>query len=98
HLAVARGGARPAARGLLLSRGAVAPGTRVPWEVRAVLVLLVLHGAAVIATYSRFPASELYHVHHAGTIAAGFGRELVAINFPFALIAGGAVGARSPGR
>ena len=58
---------------------------RVPWEVWAVLALLVLDGAAVIATYSRFPAAELYHVHHSG-IAAGFGRELVALNFPFALI------------
>ena len=58
---------------------------RVPWEVWAVLALIVLDGAAVIATYSRFPAAELYHVHHSG-IAAGFGRELVALNFPFALI------------
>jgi len=58
---------------------------RVPWEVRAVLLLVVLDGAAVIATYSRFPAAELYNVHHSG-IAAGFGREVVALNFPFALI------------
>ena len=58
---------------------------RIPWEIRAVLALLVLDGAAVIATYSRFPASELYHVHHSG-IGAGFGRELVALNYPFALI------------
>jgi hypothetical protein len=61
-----------------------------------VLVLLVLDGAAVIATYSRFPASELYHVDHAGTIAAGFGRELVALNFPFALIAVAVVGLTWP--
>jgi hypothetical protein len=40
---------------------------------------------AVTATYSRFPAAELYNVHHSG-LAAGFGRELVALNFPFALI------------
>ena len=59
---------------------------RVPWEVWAVLALLVLDGAAVIATYSRFPAAELYHVHHAGTVAGGFGRELVALDFPFALV------------
>ena len=68
---------------------------RVPWEVRAVLVLLVVDGAAVIATYSRFPPSELYHVHHSG-IAAGFGRELVALNFPFALIAIAVVGLTWP--
>jgi hypothetical protein len=67
----------------------------VPWEVWAVLGLLVLDGIAVIATYSRFPASELYHVHHSG-IAAGFGRELVALNFPFALIGIALVGLAWP--
>ena len=60
------------------------------------LALLVLDGAAVIATYSRFPAHELYHVHHSG-IAAGFGRELVALNFPFALVGIALVGLAWPG-
>jgi hypothetical protein len=69
---------------------------RVPWEVWAVLALLVLDGAAVIATYSRFPAAELYHVHHTGTVAAGFGRELVALNYPFALVAIALVGLAWP--
>ena len=68
---------------------------RVPWEVSAVLALLVLDGAAVIATYSRFPWQELYHVHHSG-IAAGFGRELVALNFPFALVGIALVGLAWP--
>jgi hypothetical protein len=68
---------------------------RVPWEVKGVLAMLVLDGAAVIATYSRFPASELYHVHHNG-VAAGFGRELVALNFPFALIGIALVGLAWP--
>jgi hypothetical protein len=67
----------------------------VPWEVWAVLALLVLDGAAVVATYSRFPATDLYHVHHSG-IAAGFGRELVALNFPFALIGIALVGLAWP--
>ena len=58
--------------------------SRVPWEVKAVLALTVLDGIAVIATYSRFPATELYNVHDSGTVAGGFGRELVAPNFPFA--------------
>lgn len=49
------------------------------------LALVLLDGVAVTATYSRFPAAELYNVHHSG-LAAGFGRELVALNFPFALI------------
>ena len=35
------------------------------------LVLLVLDGAAVIATYSRFPESELYHVHLVAVAVVG---------------------------
>jgi hypothetical protein len=69
---------------------------RVPWEVEAVLALIVLDGIAVIATYSRFPTSELYHVHHSDTIAGGFGRELVALNFPFALVGIALVGLAWP--
>jgi hypothetical protein len=68
----------------------------VPWEVRAILALIVLDGAAVIATYSRFQAAELYHVHHTGTAAAGFGRELVSLNFPFALVGIALVGLAWP--
>jgi hypothetical protein len=68
---------------------------RVTWEVRAIFALLVLDGVAVIATYSRFPARELYHVHHSG-VAAGFGRELVALNFPFALVGIALVGLAWP--
>ena len=69
---------------------------RLPWEVWAVLTLIVLDGSAVIATYSRFPHTELYHVHHADTIAGGFGRELVALNFPFALVGIALVGLAWP--
>ena len=69
---------------------------RVPWEVETVLALIVLDGIAVVATYSRFPTSELYHVHHSDTIAAGFGRELVALNFPFALVGIALVGLAWP--
>ena len=69
---------------------------RVPWEVWAVLALILVDGAAVIATYSRFPAAELYHIHHTGTVAAGFERELVALNFPFALVAIALVGLAWP--
>jgi hypothetical protein len=67
----------------------------VPWEVSAVLAVLVLDGVAVIATYSRFPATELYNVGHTG-VAAGFGRELVALNFPFALVGIALVGLAWP--
>jgi hypothetical protein len=67
----------------------------VPWEIKAVLGLIVLDGIAVIATYSRYPAAELYNVHHSG-VAAGFGRELVALNFPFALVGIALVGLAWP--
>jgi hypothetical protein len=73
----------------------VAAVSRVPWEIRAVLALIVLDGIAVVATYSRVPATELYRVSHSG-IRAGFGRELVALNFPFALIGIALVGPAWP--
>ncbi len=69
---------------------------RVPWEIWGVLILIVLDGIAVIATYSRFPATELYHVQHSDTVAGGFGRELVALNFPFALAGVALVGLAWP--
>lgn len=68
---------------------------RVPWEVRGLLALVVLDGVAVIATYSRFPPGGLYHVHHSG-IAGGLGRELVSLNFPFALVGIALVGIAWP--
>jgi len=69
---------------------------RVPWEVWAVLALIVADGIAVIATYSRFPTTLLYNVHHSDTVAAGFGREFVALNFPFALVGIALVGLAGP--
>ena len=69
---------------------------RVPWEIKAVLALIVLDGAAVIATYSRFPTTLLYTVNHSDTVSAGFGRELVALNFPFALVGIALVGLAWP--
>jgi hypothetical protein len=69
---------------------------RVPWEIWGVLLLIVLDGIAVVATYSRFPTTELYNVHHSGTVPAGFGRELVALNFPFALVGIALVGLAWP--
>jgi hypothetical protein len=41
---------------------------------------------AVVATYSRVPADELYHVSETG-LAAGLGRALVSLNYPVALVA-----------
>ena len=59
-------------------------------------MLIVLDGIAVIATYSRFPTTLLYNVHHSDTVSAGFGRELVALNFPFALVGIALVGLAWP--
>jgi hypothetical protein len=59
-------------------------------------LLIVLDGIAVVATYSRFPTTELYNVRHSGTVPAGFGRELVALNFPFALVGIALVGLAWP--
>jgi hypothetical protein len=69
---------------------------RVPWEIWGGLTLILLDGAAVIATYSRFPPSLLYNVHHSDTVSAGFGREVVALNFPFALVGIALVGLAWP--
>ena len=69
---------------------------RIPWEIWGVLTLIVLDGVAVIATYSRFPIADLYNVHRSNTVAAGFGRELVALNFPFALVGIALVGLAWP--
>jgi hypothetical protein len=64
---------------------------RLPREVVAVLGLLALDAVAVTVTYSRFPPSELYHVHHGG-LAGGLGRALVFSNFPTAIVAVALVG------
>jgi hypothetical protein len=60
------------------------------------LGLIVLDGIAVIATYSRFRPALLYNVQHSDTVAGGFGRELVALNFPFALVGIALVGLAWP--
>lgn len=59
------------------------------------LGLLALDAVAVVATYWRFPPSQLYNVHHGGA-AGGFGRALVALNFPAALVAVALVGLAWP--
>jgi hypothetical protein len=57
-----------------------------PREVTLVWALLLLDAAAVLVTYSRLPASELYHVSGSG-LEGGRSRVLVDSNFPAALIA-----------
>jgi hypothetical protein len=55
-------------------------------EALAVWALFGLMLTAVVVTYSRVPADELYHVSETG-VAGGLGRALVALNFPIALAA-----------
>ena len=49
----------------------------------------------MVATYSRFPANELYNVHDGGFRAA-LGRAVVELNFPDALIALAVLGVIAP--
>ncbi|MBD0291627.1 MAG: hypothetical protein ICV74_10265, partial [Thermoleophilia bacterium] len=75
---LARGGrARPAVR-----RAEAAPAR----EPLAVWLLSALVALAILVTYARLPASELYHVSGDG-LALAFGRVLVFLNFPIALAA-----------
>jgi hypothetical protein len=55
-------------------------------EVRAVWGLLAAEALAVVVTYSRLPAHELYNVTGSG-IHGGLSRLVVELNFPDALIA-----------
>ena len=57
-----------------------------PGEIVAVWTLYLSVTAAIVATYARIPARELYHVSHNG-IAGGTSRALVFANFSTALAA-----------
>ena len=57
-----------------------------PAESLLVWALFVLVAVAVLVTYSRFPARDLYAVSGTG-FAAGAGRTLVFLNYPTALVA-----------
>lgn len=60
--------------------------TALPLEVVVVWALYLLVTCAIVITYSRIPARELYHVSHNG-FAGGAGRALVFANFSAALVA-----------
>lgn len=51
----------------------------------AVWLLWMLVAVAIVVTYARVPAADLYHTSGSG-IAAGFGRALVFLNFPVSLV------------
>jgi hypothetical protein len=57
-----------------------------PGEIVAVWTLYVSVTAAIVVTYTRVPARELYHVSHSG-FAGGASRALVFANFSTALAA-----------
>ena len=57
-----------------------------PLEVALVWALFVLDAVAILVTYSRLPASELYHVSGSG-LEGGLSRVIVDSNFPAALVA-----------
>src|SRR4051812_1999608 len=64
----------------------MAEGEPVPREVVAVWSLLLVDAVAILVTYSRLPAHELYHVSGSG-LEGGLSRVLVDSNFPAALVA-----------
>jgi hypothetical protein len=57
-----------------------------PLEVALVWAIFVLDAVAILVTYSRLPAHELYHVSGSG-LHVGLSRVLVDSNFPTALVA-----------
>jgi hypothetical protein len=59
---------------------------RLPREVAVIWTLLAAMLVAVLVTYARLPARELYHVSGTGFLA-GLGRAVVDVNFPGALVA-----------
>ena len=59
---------------------------RVPREITVVWTLAAASLAAVLVTYARLPASELYSVSGSG-LHGGLGRVVVELNFPDALVA-----------
>ncbi len=60
--------------------------SRQPLEVLLVWAFFVLDAVAVLVTYSRLPAADLYHVSGSG-LEGGLSRVLVLSNFPAALAA-----------
>lgn len=64
-------------------------------EVRVVWAAVGALLAAVLATYARLPAAELYNVSGSG-VRGGLGRVVVELNYPVALIALGVLGVVAP--
>jgi hypothetical protein len=69
-----------------MSTGSRSAVPRFPTELAAVWALLAYVTLAVLVTYSRLPAPDLYHVSRDG-LGGGASRVLVLLNFPFGLVA-----------
>jgi hypothetical protein len=57
-----------------------------PGELIVVWTMLLVVAVAIVVTYSRLPAADLYHVSGSG-LGPGLGRLLVWLNYPLALVA-----------
>src|SRR5438105_6889070 len=70
--------------------GVESPGVRarvtLPLEIVAAWLVFAVVGIEILVTYSRLPATELYHVSGSG-FEGGLSRLLVFLNFPVALVA-----------
>ena len=64
-------------------------------ELKLIWTLVAATLAAIVVTYSRLPAAELYNVSGSG-LRAGLGRAVVDLNFPDALIALAVLGVVGP--
>jgi hypothetical protein len=69
-----------------MSTGSKGARRRFPAELVSVWALLAYVTLAVLVTYSRVPAEDLYHVSGSG-LAGGASRAVVLLNFPLGLVA-----------
>ena len=61
-------------------------GRGAPGELIVVWTMFLVVAVEIVVTYSRLPASDLYHVSGTG-LGAGWGRLLVWLNYPLAVVA-----------
>jgi len=64
-------------------------------EVRLVWIVVAALLTVVVVTYARVPAGDLYNVSTGG-LGGGFGRGVVELNYPVALVALGVLGVTAP--
>src|SRR5437773_896993 len=64
-------------------------------EVRLVWIVVAALLTVVVVTYARVPTGDLYNVSTGG-LGGGFGRAVVELNYPVALVALGVLGVTAP--